>query len=81
MRTKAEGRHRGNGKRPIRGTALKTPEMYHETAKKTSLPRLNPLAIIALRRYRDELTKLPFNQEASEIVACIDRVLSLAGGA
>ncbi len=39
---------------------------------------LNPLASIALRRYRDDLTRLPFSPTTSEVVDCINRVLDYA---
>lgn len=35
---------------------------------KCNLPRLNPLAIIALSRYRDDLTRLEFTREISALV-------------
>jgi hypothetical protein len=44
------------------------------------LPRLNPLAIIALTRYRDELTGLKFACDLSELVDCIEKILTANKG-
>lgn len=74
MTRKAEGRHRWDGKRPV-SEALKTPEIYHGQAKNANIPRLNPLAVIALRRYRDELTRLEITREVSGLVDCCDVIL------
>ncbi len=41
----------------------------------STLPRLNPLAVIALTRYRDELTGLEFTRELSELVDCCNVIL------
>lgn len=78
MTRKAEGRHLWEGKRPVRE---KTPAIYHGKTKKAILPRLNPLAIIALTRYRDELTRLEITHEISGLADCCDMILSANEGA
>ncbi len=39
------------------------------------LPRINPLAVIALTRYRDELTSLEITREISGLVDCCNVIL------
>lgn len=41
---------------------------------KRSLPRLSPLGIVALRRYRGELLELEPTREASGLVDCCDGI-------
>lgn len=43
-------------------------------------PRLNPLAVIALSRYRDELTRLEITRELSGLVDCCNVILTANQG-
>lgn len=42
---------------------------------KCKMPRLNPLSVIALTRYRDELTRLEITRELSSLVDCCNVLL------
>lgn len=47
---------------------------------KCQKPRINPLAIIAITRYRDELTRMDYTHELSELVFCCNVILMNQGG-
>ena len=80
MTTKAEGRYRGDGKRPIRGTS-KTPGTYHRTSKNASFPQLAVVALVSLRRYKGELLDMEITREISGLVDCCDVILMANEGA
>lgn len=48
---------------------------------KCKMPRLNPLSVIALTRYRDELTRLEVTREISGLVDCCNVLLQASKGA
>lgn len=81
MTRKTEPRRGGRGNRKGSRVSMNLPRTYHtKGAKSTQFPKLAPLAVIALRRYRDELTTLEITREISEIVDCIDFILAANDG-